>query len=113
MTISRKEIDETVKFLEDMVKASHAEWGDKLSRWREGQYGVVDDDLKAWVLEYTTQQVLAETVEAMQDTMRQLLYDDNPLPLEEQISSSMERLTAVAVTQGITLGLELHRRYCA
>jgi len=109
-SIGRTEIDETVEFLENAIKASHAEWGDKLVNWRAGQFGVVEEDLREWVVEYVKEQVLAEIV----TQVKAMLFDDKEYEsYEDAVLAAMYRLTAQGVVQGITLGLELHRRYCS
>lgn len=107
MTIGRKEIEDTMEFLSRMIDASGAEFGDKLSNWREGQFDVVEEDLREFIREYVTQQVIIESLSQIGERL-----SGEERTLEEMIVVALNRVTAIAITHGITLGLELHRRYC-
>ena len=105
--IGKTELDETTAFLSEMTHASEAEWGEKLSTYREHQFNMNEVDLREYVQDYVSGQVLFEILE----TLRLKLVGRGPETLEEGIHSSMMRLTAIAIIHGLTLGLELQRRY--
>lgn len=104
--IGKKEIDETVDFLESVMVASGADWGDKLATWREGQYGTVEDDLREWCRRYSEQQVMMEVLTQLKEELEGT-YEN----YEHAVYEGMKRISLIAVVQGITIGLELQRRY--
>jgi NAD-dependent oxidoreductase involved in siderophore biosynthesis len=105
--IGKTELNDTTKFLGEMTEASHAEWGEKLSKYREYQFNMNEDDLREFVHDYVSTQVLFEIL----DTLKRQLRGEGPKRFEEGVHQSMTRLTAIAIIHGLTLGLELQRRY--
>src|SRR5262245_8624287 len=107
--IGEQELKDTLQFLEDVASASDAEWGDKMSTWRAGQYGMDEEILASFVRWYSHTAAVEEVADQLMDLL------NGRLPLD-MTAEQLDHLALVSVTrralvQGITIGLELHRRY--
>jgi len=111
-TIRTAELKDTEQLLRNIVQAS-GETNESMAQYVEVQYGVDREELAEYAMEWGTEVTRTELHDQLRMKMVMLLTgqaDDTPMDLS--IIQTMYTIGALCYLHGVTMGLELHRRYC-